>query len=326
MVFALWGCGRNEGEESDVAEGMSTSSEADQSVENYPGVADVTDESGNKVTEVNGVATTGADDYQTTKVPDEGKSENGVVTENRTTTNSVNSAGNNQTTTSAVKPAEGNKTTTRVTATADNKTTTKSDKNDKEKSFTVTFKAYDGKVLKTEKVKSGADATAPDAPERKGFRFVKWDTYYKEVKTDIITTAVYEELTEPTLIVDTVKASGKEVIVKVSTLNNPGLLAMLLKVNYDETAMTLKKIENASSMAGYTFTAPRNLKSGCNVAWNIVEVPESVIDGDILLLHFEMNENVSQGSYNVSVTCFDGAFDSNYEAVKFDVIDGSVII
>ena len=90
--------------------------------------------------------------------------------------------------------------------------------------------------------------------------------------------------------------------------------------------MTLKKVENASAMAGYTFTGPRKLKNGCNVAWNIIEVPENVVDGEVVLLHFEINQAAPEGAYDVSVSCFDGAFDSNYEAVKFDIINGSVII
>ena len=195
-----------------------------------------------------------------------------------------------------------------------------------ETSFTVIFKGYDGKILKTEKVKKGEDATAPEVPEIKGFLFVKWDTYYKAVKTDITVTAVYKEITAPTLIVDTVKTNDKEVVVKVSAVNNPGLLALLLKINYDESALTLKKVENGSTMKEYTFTGPKKLKSGCNVAWNIIEVPENVVDGEVVLLHFGVNDGTPKGSYDIAVTCFDGAFNSDYEPVDFDIVNGAIII
>ncbi len=192
--------------------------------------------------------------------------------------------------------------------------------------FTVIFKDYNGNVLKEQRVKKGEDATAPEPPKRDGYVFVKWDTYYKEVKTDIDVTAIYEELTEPTLIVDTVKATGKDVVVKVSVVNNPGLLALVLKVNYDEEVMFLKNVDSGSSMGDYTFTAPKNKKSGCNAAWNIIDVPENIVDGEIAVLHFEIADDANPGAYDVSVSCYDGAFDSNYEPVKFGILNGSVNI
>ena len=137
---------------------------------------------------------------------------------------------------------------------------------------------------------------------------------------------MYKEITKPTFIVDTVKTNDKEVVVKVSAVNNPGLLALLLKINYDESALSLKKVENGSMMKEYTFTGPKNLKSGCNVAWNIIEVPDNVVDGETVLLHFAVNKDAPKGSYNISVTCFDGAFNSNYETIDFDIINGSITI
>ncbi len=138
--------------------------------------------------------------------------------------------------------------------------------------------------------------------------------------------AVYKEITASTLIVDTVKTNDKEAVVKVSAINNPGLLALLLKINYDESALTLKKVENGSTMTEYTFTGPKNLKSGCNVAWNIIEVPENVIDGEVAVLHFDINSHTKKGSYEISVSCYDGAFDEEYEAVKFNIINGFIIV
>lgn len=240
-----------------------------------------------------------------------------VQTTNGTETTKISELNDGQTTMQSIETTTVDKTTTNAVETTEstNKTI-----------FTVIFKGYDGKVLKTEKVKKGEDATAPNPPEIKGFLFVKWDTYYKDVKTDITVNAVYKEITKPTLIVDTVKTNDKEVVVKVSAVNNPGLLALLLKINYDESALTLKKVENGSTMTEYTFTGPKNLKSGCNAAWNIIEVPENVVDGEVVLLHFEVNKDALIGSHNISVTCFDGAFNSDYETVDFDIINGSIII
>ncbi len=208
---------------------------------------------------------------------------------------------------------------------------TKSDKaNDEEAKneiFTVTFKDYDGKVLKTEEVKKGTNAIAPEEPARKGYRFVKWDTDYENVKVDIVTTAVYEEIIEPTFIVDRVEiTSEKEVCVAVSSLNNPGLLGLMLNIVYDDSVLKLIKAENGSTMSDYMFTPPKNMQSGCNAAWSINDVPENVGNGEVLLLHFKVLRKAEKGTYPISISCNDGAFDAEYNSVAFDIINGSIII
>ena len=57
--------------------------------------------------------------------------------------------------------------------------------------FTVTFTDFDGTVLKTEAVKYGASATAPEAPERDGYLFSQWDTDFSSIEADLTVTAVY---------------------------------------------------------------------------------------------------------------------------------------
>lgn len=243
---------------------------------------------------------------------------------NEVTTSSPTNEATNYKTTVGSSENEKEPVTDKEVATDDKTETTEPTK--KENIFSVTFKDYNGDVLKEEKVKKGEDATAPEPPKRDGFIFVKWDTYYKEVKTNIVVTAIYEELSDPTLIVDSVKATDKDVVVKVSAVNNPGLLALVLKITYDEDVMSLKNVESGASMNDYTFTAPKNKKSGCNAAWNIIDVPENAADGEIAVLHFEIAEDAKVGTYDVKVTCYDGAFDSKYEPVKFSIINGSVNI
>lgn len=58
-------------------------------------------------------------------------------------------------------------------------------------SYTVTF--MDGKtVLKTEKVKHGSAATAPEVPEQDGKTFSKWDKGFSNVTSDLTINAVYD--------------------------------------------------------------------------------------------------------------------------------------
>ena len=59
--------------------------------------------------------------------------------------------------------------------------------------FTVTFKDWNGAVLKTEQVEQGKSATAPATPVREGYTFIGWDKDFSNVQSDLIVTAMYEQ-------------------------------------------------------------------------------------------------------------------------------------
>ena len=59
--------------------------------------------------------------------------------------------------------------------------------------YTVTFKDWDGTVLKTEQVEEGHAATAPANPTRDGYTFTGWDKSFNNVQSDLIVTAQYTE-------------------------------------------------------------------------------------------------------------------------------------
>lgn len=59
---------------------------------------------------------------------------------------------------------------------------------------TVTFKDYDGTVLKAQTVEHGTAAAAPEAPSRDEYRFLGWDTSFFIVTTDLTVTAQYAEI------------------------------------------------------------------------------------------------------------------------------------
>lgn len=64
--------------------------------------------------------------------------------------------------------------------------------------YTVTFKDWDGTVLKTQTVLLGANANPPSAPSREQtaqytYLFTGWDNSYKNVTADVVCTAVYME-------------------------------------------------------------------------------------------------------------------------------------
>lgn len=191
--------------------------------------------------------------------------------------------------------------------------------------FNVTFKDYDGTVLKVEELKEGENATAPQNPVRDGYEFIKWDTAYENVITDLEVTAIYEEITEPTIIVSNgVCNAGEEIEISVTTVKNPGLLGAVFSIEYDESAMTLKSVENGNAMKDYTFTPPKNIKNDCNIAWNTNDVPKGNKDGEILKMKFEIAKDTPIGNYSVSIKDNKNAFDSEYKMVSFHIVEGFI--
>lgn len=59
--------------------------------------------------------------------------------------------------------------------------------------YTVTFTDVNGKVISTQQVVEGKSAKAPAAPDVTGKVFVKWDTSFENVKSDITVKAVYRD-------------------------------------------------------------------------------------------------------------------------------------
>ncbi len=73
--------------------------------------------------------------------------------------------------------------------------------------YTVTFKDWDGTVLKTETVVEGNAATAPADPTREGYTFTGWSADFTNVTSDLIVTAQYT-INSYTLSINYVKAEG----------------------------------------------------------------------------------------------------------------------
>ena len=60
-------------------------------------------------------------------------------------------------------------------------------------SYTVTFKDWDGSVLKTQTVASGGSATPPPNPTRDGYTFSGWSGNYTNVTADVDIIAQYTQ-------------------------------------------------------------------------------------------------------------------------------------
>ena len=192
--------------------------------------------------------------------------------------------------------------------------------------FTVTFKDHDGTVLKTEEVESGKSATAPVNPTRAGYTFTGWNQPFTSVISDMVVVAQYQKIVGPTFEVANVTSSAgsTSVEVVVTALNNPGVAGMTLSVEYDDTVLTLSKVNNLDALSGLTFQKPKTYKNGCNLVWYGSE-PDDVIDGEAFVMKFDISSSITSGTYPIKLIYTNGT-DVDLEPVVFEVVDGSIII
>ena len=63
--------------------------------------------------------------------------------------------------------------------------------------YTITFKDWDGTILKSEQVEKGHSATAPANPTREGYTFTGWDKDFSNVQSNLTVTAQYKKNETP---------------------------------------------------------------------------------------------------------------------------------
>ena len=194
--------------------------------------------------------------------------------------------------------------------------------------FTVTFVDYDGTVLKTETVESGMSATAPAEPTREGYTFIGWSESYTNVTSDLIITAQYNEPPKFVVSTTTTYAGSTDVVVTVSIENNPGMLGMVLKLNYDDVALTLTNASKGAALYSHALTKPGQFVDGCNFVMDTMELEEEDYeDGVILTLKFTVSSSAPVGSYDIEISYEPNAIkDSNYGSINNIVIENGKII
>ena len=173
---------------------------------------------------------------------------------------------------------------------------------------TVIFKDWDGTELKRETVADGASATAPSDPIRAGYVFAGWDKSFTNVTADTIVTATYTvSAASPALKVSSITAApgATKVTVMVSLENNPGFLTMALEMSFNPDVLTLTRVSNGADFTDYNFTGPKNKVSGCRAAWFSTDLPEEILDGDVMTLQFTVADNAASGSYPITISCPD---------------------
>lgn len=77
--------------------------------------------------------------------------------------------------------------------------------------YTVTFRNDDGAVLKTQVVRKGESAIAPEIPTKTGYNFVGWDKTATNIQSDMVITAQFEKRVFDVVFVDEVNSTTETV-------------------------------------------------------------------------------------------------------------------
>ena len=119
--------------------------------------------------------------------------------------------------------------------------------------YTVEFKDWDGTILKTQQVASGAAAIPPAEPTRQGYTFAGWDKSFDYITGDLVITATYiaDIGARNTLAVSYTENGDNTVTVLVAIQGNTVQLAGLDGyISYDNSVLSYCTSEKLSSLSG----------------------------------------------------------------------------
>ena len=193
--------------------------------------------------------------------------------------------------------------------------------------YTVTFKDWDGTVLKTVTVESGKAATAPADPSRDGYLFTGWDKTFANVTSELTVTALYEVNNKPTLTVGNITAkAGDYVEIPVNITNNPGLLGMTFTMSYDDSVLLVDWVDAGADnvFRGLSLQEPAKYKDGCNLVWYGSSL-RTVKDGEAMLICGYIADDVPAGTYTVTFSG-DDIFDQEDNQVTLKYVTGTITI
>ena len=203
--------------------------------------------------------------------------------------------------------------------------------------YTVTFKDWNGTVLKTQQVQYGGAATAPANPTRTGYTFTGWDKAFTNVTANLVVTAQYVQnepvstsvpSDAPQIVVESKTTSaGSTVAVNISIANNPGIVSMTLHVNFD-SRVELVSVQDTGLLPGKVHSTV--MLNPYTLAWENDSATQNYTgNGTLVTLTFNVPENLEEGDYAVSVS-YDSEgyeiYDFNAEPVDFAVVNGKISV
>lgn len=193
---------------------------------------------------------------------------------------------------------------------------------------TVVFQDSDGTVLKTEEVEPGDPVVPPTVPEKDGYTFMGWDKDLSQIIQDTVVTVEQLRETDAVITVEsvTLEPGAAEAEVKLSVTNNPGILGMLLSLQFDDTALQLVDCKSGAALSGLTYMGPSRYVNGCNFTWYGSETGK-ITDGELLSLTFRIPEGTEPGTYPIAVTWNErDIFDGSCNLLNPKAVAGGIVI
>ena len=203
--------------------------------------------------------------------------------------------------------------------------------------YTVTFKDWNGTVLKTQQVQYGGAATAPANPTRTGYTFTGWDKAFTNVTANLVVTAQYVQnepvstpvpSDAPQIVVESKTTSaGSTVAVNISIANNPGFVTMGIQVAYDSN-LTLLSVSDTGLVPGQMFST--EIDNPQPLYWaNPTATADCTVNGKIATLTFKVADNAEEGEYHIRVSYdYDNydIYNQSGEAVQFATVNGTLTV
>ena len=131
---------------------------------------------------------------------------------------------------------------------------------------------------------------------------------------------------EPAIVVDSVAAEpGETVTVCVSLEDNPGIVSMMLTVDFDE-ALELIGRTDTGLLPGQVHSP--TLGNPYTLCWvNDTATTNYTVNGSLVELTFKLSENAEPGTYPITIT-YDldnyDIYNCDVELVEFEVVNGGV--
>ena len=202
---------------------------------------------------------------------------------------------------------------------------------------TVTFKDWNGTVLKTQSVYHTGAATAPANPTRTGYTFTGWDKEFTNVTANLVVTAQYVQnepvstpvpSDAPQIVVESKTTSaGSTVAVNISIANNPGFVTMGIQVAYDSN-LTLLSVSDTGFVPGQMFST--EIENPQPLYWaNPTATADCTVNGKIATLTFKVADNAEEGEYHIRVSYdYDNydIYNQSGEAVQFATVNGTLTV
>ena len=202
---------------------------------------------------------------------------------------------------------------------------------------TVTFKDWNGTVLKTQSVYHTGAATAPANPTRTGYTFTGWDKAFTNVTANLVVTAQYVQnepvstpvpSDAPQIVVESKTTSaGSTVAVNISIANNPGFVTMGIQVAYDSN-LTLLSVSDTGLIPGQMFST--EIENPQPLYWaNPTATADCTVNGKIATLTFKVADNAEEGEYHIRVSYdYDNydIYNQSGEAVQFATVNGTLTV